>query len=124
MADVVHTETKLGTQLAGGIAAALVAWTPLTNVNTGGDAWENRAFGDVTVQVSGTFGGATVLIEGSNDNVSWFTLNDPQGNALSVATSGKIEVVLEAPRYMRPTSSGGGATTSLSVYLMARRGNR
>ena len=124
MADVAHTETKLGIQMAGGIAAALVTWTPLTSTNTGGDAWENRAFGDMAVQVSGTFGGATVLIEGSNDNSNWFTLNDPQGTALSIATSGKIETILEAPRYIRPTSSGGGGTTALSVIIMARRGNR
>jgi len=54
--------------------------------------------------------GVTIVIQGSNTATystgitKWFTLNDPQGNALSKAT-GAVEAILENPRWLRPRIS-------------------
>lgn len=74
---------------------------------------------DRSVQVAGTFGGATVTIEGSNDGANWATLNDAQGNALTITTA-KIEQLLEVTRHTRVTVTGGTGT-SLTITFLLRR---
>jgi hypothetical protein len=91
-----------------------VAWT-LANAEAG-DQLEMPGASDRSVQVSGTFGGATAVLQGSNDGVTWNTLTDPQGNALSF-TAGGLEAVLELTRYVRPSVSGGDGTTSVAFVL-------
>lgn len=76
-------------------------------------------FADKTVQVIGTFGGGTVLIEGSNDGTNWSTLTDPSGSSLSFSAAG-LKQVLECTQYIRPRQSGGAAV-AVTVYLVARR---
>jgi hypothetical protein len=73
---------------------------------------------DKSVHITGTLGGGTILIEGSNDNVNLATLTDPQGNPLSFIAGNKIEAVLEATAYIRPSWSG--ITGSASVVLFVR----
>jgi hypothetical protein len=97
-------------------------WPAMANGDVG-QPFETLDFGDISVQVVGTFGtGGTVILEGSNQSTptTWATLNDPQGNAISF-TAGKIEQVLEMPRWIRPNVTGGDGTTSLAVELWARR---
>ncbi len=100
-----------------------IQWTPLTTTNTDGLPFDTLDFADISVQVLGTFGaGGTVAIEGCNQATpaTWATLNDPQGNALTV-TGAKIEQILEMPRWIRPNVTGGDGTTSLTVVVWARR---
>ena len=73
---------------------------------------------DKTCMIQGTFSSATVVLQGSMDNTTWLTLADPQGNAIS-KTAAAIEAVLDNPRYIRPTTSGGSGT-DLDVYLLCR----
>lgn len=75
---------------------------------------------DMTVQITGTFGSATIVIQGSNDGTTYTTLTDPQGNAIS-KTSAAIETIAECPRFVRPSSSGGTGT-AVDVVIFARRG--
>jgi len=99
------------------------AWTPLTfsGTDVGLPVAVHYALAtDRSVQVHGTFGvGGTVLIEGSNDGTNWYTLTDPQGNALSV-TAAKIEAISEPTVYVRPRVTAGDGTTSLTVTIFAR----
>lgn len=115
--------TITGTPNSGqGSAARGFVWTPLANGDDG-NAFEGFQYSDISVQVLGTFGaGGTLLIEGTNEvtPTNWHTLNDPQGNALSI-TSAKIEQLLEVVRWIRPRVSAGDGTTSLTVNLFARR---
>lgn len=75
-----------------------------------------------SVQISGTFGSATVVIQGSNDGVTYFTLTDAQGNAISKTTAA-IENIQELTRYLRPSSSGGtGTAITVSLLLRSTRG--
>lgn len=69
-----------------------------------------------SVQVTGTFGGGTILIEGSNDGgVTYFTLTDPQGNPLSFTSAGG-EKIAENTERVRPRASVG--VTSVVVSLV------
>ena len=94
-------------------------WTGLLNTDTGSPQTGSN-LADKSVQVSGTFGaGGSVSIKGSQDNVTWFTLTDPQGNAL-VFTAAGMEQISENPRYMRPEVTAGDGSTSLTVTVIAR----
>lgn len=92
---------------------AVLLWT-LGNADTG-VASDMFRWADRTVQVSGTFGGATIVIEGSNDKTTWFTLNDNAGLPLSFTAAG-MKLMLENPIYVRPVSSGGtGTSVAISI---------
>ena len=117
MGTISHTEPPLRDDgmRPGGLVAI---WTPLTSANPNGDAFEWIHGRDRSVQLTGTFGNATVLIQGSNDGTNYVTLTDPQGNALSFTTAG-LEQIEEATRYIKPTSSGGDGTQSVTVTIFA-----
>lgn len=72
---------------------------------------------DRSVQISGTFNSATVVMQGSNDGTNWFSLTDPQGNAIS-KTSASIEQIEELTRYIRPSSSGGSSSSTNVLLLL------
>lgn len=76
-------------------------------------------FADRSVQVTGTFGGGNVRIEGSNDAGSnYASLTDPQGNDLNI-TVAKVEMVTEVTEMLRPRVTSGSGV-SVSVSLLAR----
>lgn len=76
-------------------------------------------YADRTVQAFGTWGGATLVIEGSLDGTNWVTLTDPQGNAISKTTTNFIESIAEWVRYIRPVTSGGTGT-ALTVIIAGK----
>ena len=101
----------------GGNGNVLLATWVISNTVPTGDEVEWTPFADRCVQMAGTFNGATITVEGSNDGSNWHALSDPQGNPLAF-TTGKIEQVLEITRYMRPKmTSGSGANVTVSVLL-------
>jgi hypothetical protein len=79
----------------------------------------NSQYTDRSAQVVGFFGGASVVIEGTNNGTNWATLTDLQGNPLSFTTE-KIELVAEATLQIRPRVVGGDVSTDLSVYLLVK----
>jgi hypothetical protein len=97
----------------------MIQWASVANNDTG-ELCEIPGAADRSVQVQGTFGGATVIIQGSNDGTNWHTLNHPQGSPLSFAAAG-LKGVVEITRFIRPSVSGGDGTTSVTVTLLARR---
>lgn len=97
----------------------LVTWETLTSTNAVGAAIQMGGFADRTVHITGTFGSATVVIQGSNNGTDWVTLADPQGNALS-KTAAAIESILELTRYLRVSTSGGDGTQDIDVLLFMR----
>jgi hypothetical protein len=98
--------------------ASIITWTGLTTGDTGRPL-EMTGWADRSIQVTGTFGGATVNIEGSNNGTNWSLLTDPQGNNIAL-TSAKIEQVMEITRYIRPSVSGGSGT-SINIITLVRR---
>lgn len=71
-----------------------------------------------SVQVTGTFSGATVVMQVSNDGTNWVTAKDVQGTNISLTSAGYAELSLSAA-YIRPSISGGTAT-ALTVAMVLR----
>jgi hypothetical protein len=71
-----------------------------------------------TVQVVGTFGGATVTLEGSNDGTNYVTMRDVDGADISFTAAGYAEFST-AFRYIRPASTGGTGD-DVDVYICLR----
>lgn len=106
------------TEVSGDGKVKLVSWALAQGDDGAMAQWTEYA--DRCFQVAGTFGGASVTIQGSNDTVNWAPLSDPQGNPLTF-TSSKIEQALELPRFVRPFVNGGDGTTALTVTLCMRK---
>lgn len=74
---------------------------------------------DRSVQFAGTWGGGTVVWQGSNDGgTTWFTLTDAQATAISMTADG-MEQVVEITELARPKATVG--VTSVVVSVLARR---
>lgn len=101
----------------------VIQWGPIAQGDTPAPLTEGSnvvGYADRSVQVSGTFGGGSVAIMGSNDGVNFVPLNDPSSVSL-VFTSAKIKAVLEATRQIVPVLTGGDGTTALTVSLFVRK---
>ncbi|KKL99846.1 hypothetical protein LCGC14_1810310 [marine sediment metagenome] len=86
-------------------------------------------YSDKTITIEGTFGGATITLQGSNSAPSasqWHNLNDSRGQGNAIQLSAKaIRAVLENPKFMRPVI---GATvsgvTDIDVTIHANKAAR
>ena len=98
-----------------------VIWTNLANNDTGAPVSLPGA-ADVTIQVFGTFGtGGTVTMEGCLEAtpVNYFSLKDPQGNAMTY-TAADAEMVSQVSTHIRPNITGGDGSTSLTIIALFR----
>ena len=94
----------------------------LTTADPTGDAISIPGAADRSVQfVAGTAGSATVILEGSNEEVptNWFTLTDGQGNAISFTASGG-EMVAENMLHYRVRLSTVGSGAIWTCLLFSR----
>ena len=94
----------------------VISWTTTDETDTF-VAEEVGWLTDKSVQFSGTWNGATFTLQGSNDAATYIVLTDPQGNGIS-KTVDAVEQITEATRYIKPTQSGGGASTAITVSVM------
>lgn len=102
----------------------LVTWTNLNAVNWLGEKVQLPMHSDRTIQFSGTFNAATIVLEGSNDGSTWKTLTDAGGSAVS-ATVSALKQVTEAPLFVRPNANTNmGVATELVATLLLRRNGR
>jgi len=102
-----------------GQTVTTVTWTGAST----GDTLE--AFGLIdtaavagSVQMTGTFGGATVVMQVSNDGATWFTTKDMSNTDVS-ATAGAYFEFTSAGLYLRPSVSGGTGD-SVDVVMSLR----
>jgi hypothetical protein len=114
MATVNATVTDIG---RGDGSVKKFVWT-LAGTNDGAPIafteWADRS-----VAFAGTWGGGTVVWEGSNDaGETWFTLTDPQTTAVS-KTANALEQIVEVTELARPKATVG--VTSVVVSLVVRR---
>lgn len=69
------------------------------------------------MQCSGTFGGATITLQGSNDGSTYASVTDAAGNAITLSAAG-LKDFSTAAAYLRPSSSGGtGDDVNVVVVL-------
>ncbi len=100
-------------------ASFLHTWTLLT-ADTTGDPISFPGASDRTVQfVATTAGGATIILEGSMDDTTYFTLTDGQGNAVSFTASGG-EMIAENVLFYRPRLSVAGSGADWVVRMLSR----
>ena len=114
MAGSTHVTTQGG--------AHLHTW-PLSNADGTGESISNAGAADRTVHMFGTWGSATVILEGTNDPDqgagNWVTLHDLTGAELT-ATADFIAMLAENTLFIRPVLSGGAGST-ITVALLSRK---
>ena len=98
---------------------AVTTWSALL-AGDDGEPVRLAVFSDRSVQVSGTFGGASVTIGGSNDGITYHALTDTAGGSLSVAAA-CLKQIVELPVWIKPRVFGGDGTTTLTVTMAGRR---
>lgn len=101
-------------------AGRLFEWT-LTSENPDGTPIEWAQWADRCFSASGTWGGATLTIRGSNDGITWMTLSNAAGGTGATFTGDGLKSIIELPRYVRPELTAPGTGASVNVTLMARR---
>ena len=95
-------------------------WEALITTSLDGAPCSIPGASDRCVQVMGTFGTATVTLQGSNDGGNtWATLTDFQDADLAITAAG-MYMVAEAPLAIRPLVTVADGTTDLDVYLFSR----
>lgn len=105
-----------------------VSWFSMPADSEGGHI-EMPNHSDKTVQFYGIFGGASIKIQGSNDervstdyaSSAWYDLSDTSGNSVSKSSAG-ASVIMENPRFVRSIVTGGDGTTSINAVICAKRG--
>lgn len=103
----------------GGNGITQVKWTDVTEATTCDAFIPNGLLGIMSsVQVAGTFGGGTVVMQQSNDGTNWSTIKDRSGNDVSVTAAGMAEYSV-ASRYVRPAVTSG-ASVSVDITLIMR----
>jgi hypothetical protein len=118
MATIPHTAVQLPI-LADLDGVRLRKWEGLANGDVGEQIILTR-FNDRTVSIDGTFSGATVNIQGSNDGTNWYNMYDVFGNSIA-ATVGKLITLTEVPLYVRPSvSAGAGASITVIACGVGR----
>ena len=107
-----------------------VSWTLNKNSGaTSGTPLDAPHLPDKTLEVGGTFSGATVVVEGHNATTAtggtYQTMNDSrgEGNALSF-TAANIVAINENPRFIRARLTTATGTPSITVKITAQGARR
>lgn len=100
-------------------SAQKAVWTLTTADHTGSGfpaiEWSDQK----SFQFTGTWGGATAIVEGSNDGgTTWAGLRDQAGTAISFTANG-LKMVAETVEQIRPRLSvvGTGATVVATLVI-------
>src|ERR1700755_496650 len=102
MATITPTVAAVG---RGDMSTIVVTWASITNADTC-QAVSYPEYADRSIHVSGTFSGATVQIQGSNNGAASFAvLSDPTETAISITTE-SIRTVLDNTAFIQPSVSG------------------
>lgn len=111
MATVQFSSTRDG--------AIVVTWAAMGGTDDG-SPFRLPSMTDLTFQVSGTFGGATCTLQGSNDGTTWSTLTQRggSGGTAMTYTSATMHACNENPLFVRPNITGGTGS-SIKVVLAA-----
>lgn len=92
----------------------LGSWSNMSTGDTG-TALKALSWKEKFVQTLGTFGGATITIEGSMDNATWVTCTTDGSTACTFAAAG-VKKIYENYAYIRAKVTGG-AGNGLYAYI-------
>lgn len=94
-------------------------WNALRQSDTGGVVeWARLA--DRSVHIYGTWGGASVVMEGSNDGSNMCQLENLKGLPISVSANALFGI-LQLCCHIQPRVVGGDGTTNLTAILLSRK---
>lgn len=71
---------------------------------------------DKTMQVFGTFDGASIALHGSVDDTNYAPLTTNGVDPIAITAAG-FAWIWENPRFIKPVATGGGATQSVTVIV-------
>jgi hypothetical protein len=77
----------------------------------------NKGAQKAAVQISGTFGGATVKMQASNDGTTFADIKDIHNTAVSTSAAAIFEISSSAV-YLRPAISGGTGDSVTATLFM------
>lgn len=100
-------------------SSTMYTWA-LVTANVDGAPLEHSEWADRTWTATGTWGGATLSFEGSNDGTNYITLTTAAGDAATLTADG-CKTITETPRYVRPKLTTAGVGAAVTVILFARR---
>lgn len=95
----------------------------LTTANADGAPFQLPEYADVCWTFTGTWGGATAAVEGSNDGTNWVPLSNAAGGSAATATANKGMTIIERPLYMRPNLTTPGTGAAIKAIATLRRAN-
>lgn len=121
MATAVATFANIS---SGDSSVVQFSW-PIKTADPDGQPFEFAEWADITWVATGTWGGATLKVQGSADNSTWVTtgLSNAAGGSEASATANKVFTTLERPRYIRPILTTVGVGADLVVTALCRRAN-
>jgi hypothetical protein len=96
-------------------------WTGITSADTA-TAFTVQGYGGnvAAVQITGTFGGTTVTLQGSIDGSNYTTLKDIAGSNVSMSAAGLVDFRTAAV-YIKPVCTGGaGYTITVTCVLRGK----
>lgn len=93
----------------------------LTTADPTGTGIGQVNYADRTFVAWGTWGGATLTIEGSNDGTTWVALSNAGSASRATATADAAITIVELTRYVRPKLTTVGVGATITVSLAARR---
>lgn len=81
---------------------------------------KNNAATRAAISVTGTFGGATVALQGSNDGTNYYPLKDLANAAISFTAAGLVEFSTAA-LYVKPViTAGTGDSLTITIVMRGR----
>ena len=94
-------------------------WETITEADTAASVLTSGTTPAISsVQAVGTFGSATVVMQGSNDGTNWINLDDTTGTEIAFTAAGGAEFS-SSYLYLRPSISGGTGQ-DIDVHLVMR----
>lgn len=90
------------------------SWAGITEADEGNPITVPGAVNQLSFQVTGTFGGGTFQLQGSNDGVNYIVLADPGGTDIGSTTT-KVWRISSLPKFLKAKATAG---TSASVTAM------
>lgn len=117
------TVTPTQPESASGDGSVKVFQWALTSSNADGAGMRFPEWADVTWVASGTWGGATLKVQGSADGSTYVTtgLNAAAGGSEASASADKVFTCIERPLFVRPILTTVGAGAAITVTAIARR---